>query len=273
MILLLLKKREDLMDNFINSMVFPSKHIAVSQGSEEWHHIRLHRSTASNINKIYRDQISSIKEVPILDENGKKIEIFKKNGDPFAKRKFKTEKKEVFEPLPDVAYVTEKINNYLFKIPEFEDLSNIPAIANGKEKEPIAIDYFSKWTGIEILECGIFVLNDFFAGSPDGISKCGKISIEVKCPQRKNFNKQAKLKTADDLKKFNKDYWLQCHCHNLLTGSEVCKLITYNDEPKYIDDMFVIDVPKDPEVESKILYFVDLFGKKVIEELTYFGVI
>jgi hypothetical protein len=58
------------------------------------------------------------------------------------------------------------------------------AIDWGKKHEPTALAAYSALTGADIRPCGIYIDSDenFFGGSPDGISTDGLTLIEIKCP-------------------------------------------------------------------------------------------
>lgn len=67
----------------------------------------------------------------------------------------------------------------------YNEFKGTAATNYGKEKESEAIDQFTKETGLQIVQCGLFVDENksFLAASPDGL--IGEDSIvEVKCPYK-----------------------------------------------------------------------------------------
>lgn len=61
----------------------------------------------------------------------------------------------------------------------------------GKELEPFAFEYISKYTGIDFLKTGWLECeeNSLLGISPDGISECEKFATEIKCLSRKEHTK------------------------------------------------------------------------------------
>lgn len=62
------------------------------------------------------------------------------------------------------------------------------AMKRGIELEPIAIKEVEKQTGVLFYEAGLLIRNDNHIHSPDGISGCETIGLEVKCPSAKTHN-------------------------------------------------------------------------------------
>ena len=68
------------------------------------------------------------------------------------------------------------------------DLSNVPAIQWGKEKEDEARRAYEEKTGSNVICCGLFISKErpLFAASPDGLVEnsdgLGRVLIEIKCP-------------------------------------------------------------------------------------------
>ena len=61
----------------------------------------------------------------------------------------------------------------------------------GKELEPYALEFISKYTGIEFLKTGWLECeeNSLLGISPDGISECEEFACEIKCLSRKEHTK------------------------------------------------------------------------------------
>ncbi len=61
----------------------------------------------------------------------------------------------------------------------------------GKELEPFALEYISKYTGINFIKSGWLQSDEcvLLGISPDGISECEKYSTEIKCLSRKEHTK------------------------------------------------------------------------------------
>lgn len=66
-----------------------------------------------------------------------------------------------------------------------------------------------------------FRYSDFAGGSPDGWDKENKVVAEIKCPEDPaNHVEYCLLKSADDLKKVNRDYYHQIQMNMLCVGKE-----------------------------------------------------
>lgn len=74
-------------------------------------------------------------------------------------------------------------------IEDFEDLDSYEndSMIRGKELEPYALEYISKYTGIDFKKTGWLQSeeNCLLGISPDGISECEKFGVEAKCLSRK----------------------------------------------------------------------------------------
>ena len=62
------------------------------------------------------------------------------------------------------------------------------AMQRGIDLEPLAIEEVTKETGIIFKDVGWISRNDYHGHSPDGISLCEKIGLEIKCPSAKVHN-------------------------------------------------------------------------------------
>ena len=74
------------------------------------------------------------------------------------------------------------------QIEEFEPSESFENehMQRGKEMEPFALEYISKYTGIHFKTTGWLELENTILGlSPDGLSECEKFACEIKCLSRK----------------------------------------------------------------------------------------
>ena len=70
----------------------------------------------------------------------------------------------------------------------YEEGFTSEAMQRGIDLEPLAIEEVTKETGIIFNEAGWISRNDYHGHSPDGISLCEKIGLEIKCPSAKVHN-------------------------------------------------------------------------------------
>lgn len=89
-----------------------------------------------------------------------------------------------------------------------------------------------------------------FSCSPDGIIN-GKVCVEIKCPSQETHAKYGTMKSSDDLKKVNSDYYYQCQSEMLVTKTS--KLIFCSYCPECENPLYVIMIDADEEVQNAIL--------------------
>ena len=70
----------------------------------------------------------------------------------------------------------------------YEEGFTSEAMQRGIDLEPLAIEEVTKETGIIFKDAGWISRNDYHGHSPDGISLCEKIGLEIKCPSAKVHN-------------------------------------------------------------------------------------
>ena len=70
----------------------------------------------------------------------------------------------------------------------YEEGFTSEAMQRGIDLEPLAIEEVTKETGIIFKDAGWIGRNDYHGHSPDGISTCEKIGLEIKCPSAKVHN-------------------------------------------------------------------------------------
>ncbi len=176
-----------------------------------------------------------------------------------------------------LTYVYDKAAVALYSKHLFEDENSYTSesMQRGNDLEPVARMEHSIKTGVNFRECGFFlhsVLGKHFGGSPDGLSECGTITAEYKCPDNYGtFLKLCMLDTPDDLYKHSKQYFYQCHSHMLLTGAKMCHFVVFDPREKKIPDIKILEIPYDKEIAERIETFVRLAIKeklRIIKKLT-----
>jgi len=134
-----------------------------------------------------------------------------------------------------ITYVKEKVCEVL--IGEFNnqnDFSNA-ATAWGNSYEDEAINLFSDLHDVEIIKPGLINHNDYFCGTPDGISKDKSFGIEVKCPYNPSIHLDNVLLNEEDFKKARKDYYYQILGYSILTGIKDWYFVSY--DPRTTDKL------------------------------------
>lgn len=130
------------------------------------------------------------------------------------------------------------------------DITN-KAMAWGTENEPEARKLYCKVKGVEVEECPSVKhpLIEHFSSSPDGyiVGSEERGCLEIKCVGTQNWGKYALLvRTAEDLKKVNADYYWQCVAHMSVTGAAYTDFFVYNPfmKPAYI----LVRIERDEEM-------------------------
>ncbi len=205
-----------------------AKYYDVEQNSEEWFELRAPRFTSSQIYKLINDR---------SDELSKGAKT----------------------------YIYEICENIIYPQEFFDDLGDNPieAMQRGHDLEPDARFVYEMEKGFKVDQCGFFAENEHYGGSPDGCVKDQGGVIEIKCPINKaKFIKYCMFKTADDLRKSQKDYFWQCHSHMNLTGADWCDFIAYDDRKKMIPNMHILRIERDQECIERMNHFLSLAIKK-----------
>ena len=70
----------------------------------------------------------------------------------------------------------------------YEEGFTSEAMQRGIDLEPLAIEEVTKETGVIFKDAGWIGRNNYHGHSPDGISLCEKIGLEIKCPSAKVHN-------------------------------------------------------------------------------------
>lgn len=188
-------------------------HLEVQQGTKEWFDARKCKFTSSELHKLFSSGKRSMTEEELKartvgDRRTTVDEMFGEGAKTYILEK-------VAEILTDGASAEYKA---------FET----NATEWGKEYEPYARERFTKETGLTVVECGFFEYNPVFGGSPDGFVEDGAI-LEIKCPHQ-TYKHIANLscKDAKDLKKLNKDYYIQLQGNMLAADATKGYFVSYD---------------------------------------------
>ncbi len=210
----------------------------IPQHSDEWFKKRLGYFTGSEIGKLMH---ASRKSGEIFGETAKSY-IFKKAAER--------------DILKEVLDDSELWKEYLY-----QTSVSSKAMTFGTNQEPYARELYETMTGRTTKAVGVCThpTIPYFASSPDGLyenSDTGERGcIEIKVPQIDNYFKyRATIKTAEDLKEVNPDYYYQCLAHIACTGSEWTDFICYQPFLKHF--IHIVRVERDEnairEMEERV---------------------
>jgi hypothetical protein len=189
--------------NFLDNLADESKALTfVEQNTPEWYQIRLGRFTSSEIWKL------------IVEPKSK--------ADQEAGKLSETAMTYVAEKVAEVMTGQAKQQGYAFPL------------VWGIEKEPEAVEYFEKVTGLETTSVGFYPYSDEAGGSPD--REIGENEIlEIKCPYDSAKQLQYLMLTDwNDLKRDFREYYWQCQANMLFASKMICHFVTF--DPRMIED-------------------------------------
>lgn len=116
----------------------------------------------------------------------------------------------------------------------FDNLSdyNLPQLAWGKEKEDVAFDLIKSTHAMyNFRKCGLFIdkNRNYLAGSPDGISECRKVVLEIKAPYgvRNQAPSSASCWDKEGKLKRKHPYYSQVQYQMYVTNAESCIFAVY----------------------------------------------
>lgn len=215
----------------------------IQQGSNDWKRLRLGKFTASEVGKLL--------------QKGKSA--------PFSQTAINYIMQVAAERTIDTSFFsTEEEWEQLF----FE--LNGPTsyvMRRGSELEDTARQYYQQKKGVEVEQVGFIQLSKYLGDSPDGIVRGGYKkaykAIEIKCPSLKVHYEHCKLKTADDLKRFNPIYYAQCQMHCLATKTTRCDWISFDYRAK--KKLHILTIPRDNEYLKELLSRVELAEQYIKE--------
>lgn len=163
---------------------------------------------------------------------------------------------ETKSELPDGAYsyISEKVYETVFGEKYKGDIFETEDILRGRKYEPHAVAAVEKETNISFSFTGEnqkFFRRGGFGSTPDGVSKI--YALETKCPNFVNHNNFKRMKKGEDLKKFEKKYWLQVQSEMYCTKRDKAIFASfYVNEKNGYTDLFWIIVNKCDKTQELI---------------------
>lgn len=147
--------------------------------------------------------------------------------------------------LPEGAYsyISEKVYEIVFGEKYKGDIFESEDILRGRKYELHAVAAVEKETNISFSFTGQnqkFFKRGGFGSTPDGVSKM--YALETKCPNFVNHNNFKRMKKGEDLKKFEKKYWLQVQSEMYCTKRDKAIFASFyvNEKTGYTDLFWII---------------------------------
>lgn len=197
----------------------------IPQGSTEWLRLRLGRFTGSEVGKLMqKGKSSAFSQTAISYIN-----------QVAAERSIDT---DFFETEEEWQELFKELNG-----------PQTYAMRRGSETEVFARQFYENKTGRKVSQIGFIALGKNAGDSPDGViygkRKVPYRAVEFKCPTLKTHYEHCKLKSAEDLKKFNPIYYAQCQWHCKATQAQSCDWVSFDYRAK--KKMHIINIKKDEE--------------------------
>jgi hypothetical protein len=157
-------------------------------------------------------------------------------------------------------YINEKVSEIINKKAKHTAITK--PMQRGISLEAEAIDLFTYITGIKMQPSGLFKLNAFVAGTPDGHSGVRKVKaiVEVKCLNPENHSEICELETVQQLREYDESFYAQCQMNMYVTGAKVAYFISYDNRPLGYDDNGELD--ESIYDEDKFIYCIKWFKVK-----------
>lgn len=195
----------------------------VEQKSVEWMRLRLGRFTASEVGKL----LQTGKNAPFS------LTAINYINQVAAERTIDTEFFETHEEWEELFKELNGPQSYAMK--------------RGSETEAFARQYYIYETGLQVKEIGFISIGDNVGDSPDGViygkGKHPYRAVEFKCPTLKVHYEHCKLRTGEDLKKYNPIYYAQCQMHCRATRARSCDWVSFDYRAK--KKMHIINIKRD----------------------------
>jgi hypothetical protein len=138
------------------------------------------------------------------------------------------------------------------------DMNNYGSFAGNKATdwgeywEPVARDKFVEKTGIKVEEVGFLQIDEYFGGSPDGVTE--DAIIEIKCPMCSvNHTQNLFMSNQSDLLDLHKDYYIQMQVNMIAAKKDKGYFISY--DPRKLQESFqlkIIEVKIDETMVEEI---------------------
>ena len=227
----------------------------MEQRTNEWYLARKGKMTASEIYLLLNNRKEQMSEQELAEYKLANPKSRATTKDvPFNETTLKWLKSKVAE-----RYMTD--GNYL----EFVDMHQIrsKAVEWGTDWEDEARKAYEVATGNKVDQVGFIDYSPVCGGSPDGIINGG--IIEIKCPWTPEIHlDHLMLETADDLKEYNLQYYVQMQMNMLCADSKFGDFISY--DPRLIGalQLKVLHIQRDEEICNMLIERIALAENEMI---------
>jgi len=169
-----------------------------------------------------------------------------------------------------ISYIKEKLAESLISDITIEnEFQGNAATAWGNAYEDEAINIFADQSDTEIIKPGFIIKNDFFGGTPDGVSADNSFGIEVKCPYNPAIHLDNLLLSPDEFKKARKEYYWQIQGYIYLTGIDDWYFISYDPRQTHLCIKYLQIKKNDQDIEliDKKLKLANNYKQQLLNKL------
>lgn len=222
-----------------------------------WYKERIGCFTSSEVVRLFKGGTRKMTkaEIAARDANNKRMKAIDKS--------FKSDTRSTIDTIfgaGALTYINEKVSEIINKKAKYSPITK--PMQRGISLEAEALDLFTRITGIEMQPSGLFKLNPFVAGTPDGHGGKRKVKYiaEVKCLNPENHSEICELETVQQLREYEESYYAQCQMNMYVTGAKHAFFISYDNRPLGYDDNGELD--ESIYDEDKFIYCIKWFKIK-----------
>lgn len=152
-----------------------------------------------------------------------------------------------------LTYINEKATEIINKQAKETPVTKV--MQRGLDLEPEALEYYEKATGRRMETCGLYKINSYTGGTPDGIYGKRKIVgiAEIKCLNADNHGEifgfsDINSIAVEQLRNYDESFYAQSQMNMYVTGAKWCDFISYDNRPMGYRDNGELDEDNyDPE--------------------------
>jgi|ERR1700744_212117 len=140
-----------------------------------------------------------------------------------------------------ITYINEKVAELINR--QSKDTPTTAVMQRGLDLEMDAIDMFNRITGLKAVQCGLYKINAFTAGTPDFIIGKRKILFvgEIKALNPENHSELSEIETVEQLREFDESFYSQLQMNMYVTGAKGGYFISYDPRAMGVKDDGEID--------------------------------
>lgn len=229
----------------------------IEPNTPAWYQARIGCFTASEVVRLFKGGTRKMtkSEISARDEKNKRMKAIDKS--------YKSDTRTTVDTLfgdGAIRYINEKVAEIINKKAKATPITK--PMQRGISLEAEALDLFTHITGIKMQSSGLFKLNAFVAGTPDGHGGVRKVKYiaEVKNLNPENHSEICEMETVAELREYDESFYAQCQMNMYVTGAKYAYFISHDNRPLGYDDNGELD--ESIYDEEKFIYCIKYFKIK-----------